>query len=157
MKADMEQIGALLGKALARPDVPPHVNVHVPEVKVTVDAAPLADAIQSGHDLNTKALESVGGMFAETMCKAVDVAIREMAPTDFSGLELKLSEMADAITGADGKMIAAAIGKLSQEISRNTDSAARLLAEMKEQTRIMLRPKVIDYDDQGRITLVRVV
>lgn len=156
MKADMEQIGALLGKALSRPDVPPHVNVHVPEVKVTVDAAPLADAVRAGHDLNSKALESVGGMFAETMCKAVDVAIREMAPTDFTGLELKLAEMADVLAGADGAMIATAISNLAQEIVRNTSVSAQLLAEMKEQTRIILRPKLIDYDDQGRIISVRV-
>jgi hypothetical protein len=155
VKADMEQIGALLGKALSRPDVPPHVNVHVPEVKVTVDAVPLAEAVRAGHDLNSKALESVGGMFAETMCKAVDIAIREMAPTDFTGLELKLAEMADVLAGADGRLIAVAIGNLTQEIVRNTTVSAQLLAEMKEQTRIMLRPKTIGYDDEGRITSVR--
>ncbi len=151
----MEQIGALLGKALSRPDVPPHVNVHVPEVKVTVDAVPLAEAVRAGHDLNAKALESVGGIFAETMCKAVDIAIREMAPTDFTGLELKLAEMADVLAGADGRLIAVAIGNLTQEIARNTIASAQLLAEMKEQTRIMLRPKTIGYDDEGRITSVR--
>lgn len=152
----MEQIGALLGKALARPDVPPHVNVHVPEVMVTVDAVPLADALRAGHDINAKALEGVGGMFADVMCKAVDLAIREMAPTDFTGLELKLAEMADVIAGADGRMIAAAIGGLAQEVARNTAASAQLVAEMKQQTSIMLRPKVITYDAEGRVTSVRV-
>lgn len=147
---DLGTIGEILGKTLSQQRA---VNINVPEVVVSVDAAPLADAVRAGHDMNAKALEGVGGLFADAICKALGEAVHDLAPSDLAGMEAKVAALSVATVDGSAAVVAS-IDALRKEIAANTAASERVAAMVRELVAATLRPKRVSYDEMGRITMV---
>lgn len=151
---DIEAFGQLIGKALAeRKADQPSFNVHVPRVEVSVDAAPLAAAVRAGHDLNAKALEGVGGVLTDAVCKAFVEAAGLVPTADLSVIEKKIGDVASAQASAAESLIMA-MAKLATSIDASTEMTATLVGELRQQNEILMRDKTVSYDGAGRISRI---
>ncbi len=88
---ELALIGEMIGKAMASCKNEPSVNVHVPAVEVSVDPMPLAEAMQAGHQQNVKALEALGHLLTDAVCKSVGEAVELITDADLAGVEAQLS------------------------------------------------------------------
>ncbi len=159
MSNDLAHLGEIIGKAMASQKAQPAmpaVNVHVPRVDVSVDPMPLADAVRAGHEQSVKALEGVGQLLTDALCKSVGDALALIPEADLAGVEAQISRLADAIEAKGNDDVVAAISDLKGAFEANTVAVADLVKAVIEQNRIMMKSKSVTYDAQGRITRVEV-
>jgi hypothetical protein len=157
MSADLAELGRMIGKALAvRQSEPPSVNVHVPPVSVSVDALPLAEAIQAGHHQNATALEGLGRLLTDAVCKSIGNAVALVPEADLSGVEEQLSRLAAAIEAHGHEDIVTAVADVKSAIAENTKAVLDLVKAVSEQNKIMTKSKTVSYDAQGRVVRVEV-
>lgn len=158
MSGDLAEIGKMIGKVLAQKsaDASGPVYVHPPNVAVNIDPAPLAEAMHSGHQQNVKALETLGHLLTDAVCKSVGEAISLIPDADLVGVEVQLSRLAAAVEAKTNQDVVAAIADLKSAFAENTKAVADLVQAVSEQNRIMMKSKTVSYDAQGRVNRVEV-
>jgi len=156
MSGGLDEIGRMIGKALADRQAAPSVNVHVPRVEVSVDPLPLAEAVNSGNALNVEALTGIGDLLTKAVADAIIDGAALVPTADLSGVEHKMALVADAIAAQSSDAMVNALSALSLAVASNTQAIEELVAQTQEQNRILRLPKTITYDAQGRVTRVEV-
>ena len=156
MSGGLDEIGRMIGKALADRQDAPSVNVHVPRVEVSVDPMPLAEAVQAGHQQNVKALAGIGDLLTKAVAEAIIDGAALVPQADLSGLEHKMAMVVDAIAAHNNTAMVEALEALAAAVASNTRAVNELVAETQVQNRILKMPKTMTYDAQGRVSRIEV-
>jgi hypothetical protein len=143
--SNIRDFGEALGRAIAaKTGAPVELPAPVNAVTVTVDTAPIADAMAgiSAHVVQPVDLSGVVS------------AIADMPATNLDGVERAISAMSAAL-GDDG--VALALEMISANIRANTQAVMANTEAIHEQTAVLKMDKTVTYDEQGRVTRVKTV
>ena len=151
------ELGLALGRAIAArtkpapaPTVIPAPVVHAADnnIAVTVDAQPIADAVAALHFPEPLAVDLVQP--AQMVVDAID----RIEGVDLVPIADQVAQIAQAIGGLD--FPAVDFSTLVAAIDRNT-AAVELLAKATDaQTGVLGRGKQVEYDNQGRVSRIKV-
>lgn len=156
--SDLAEIGRLIGKGL-KSDAP-SVNVHVPNVSVTVDAEPLAKAISDGANASSERLSETVLKLGGILSKAVVDAYSMHEPIEFSSelasAFVKFGEKIDGIIVAieDKNIVEAGFDTVALELSKCRLAIEQNTKAIVDQTVVMKMSKHVKYDGKDRIEMV---
>jgi hypothetical protein len=156
MNNNLDQIGELIGKALASRQEPHSVNVHIPHVEVSVDPLPLAEAVNAGNQANVKAFSALGDLLTKAVSDAILEGSSLVPNADLTGIEHKMAMLVDVVSSLRNDALAKALAELSVAVAKNTEAVTNLVAETRAQNKILASPKTITYDQSGRVHKVEV-
>jgi hypothetical protein len=156
MNKGIDELGEIIGKALAARKDSPSVNVHVPRVEVSVDPLPLAEAVNAGNQANVKAFEALGDLLTKAVSDAILEGASLVPNADLTGIEQKMASLIDAVSVLGNEALASALVGLSTAVAKNTEAVADLVEETRKQNRILSATKTIKYDESGRVHKVEV-
>lgn len=160
---DMLDVGEMIGRALANKGAPSFV-INEPDLRVEIDAKPIADAVissaeRSGRDIAT-VVERAMVSGAENFLRGMADAVAASPVADMDGVEARLSALTLAVRSIDfapvAGAVAAALDRQTAETARAASATEALVDALRENTAAIRAERTVAYDAEGRVTSVRV-